>query len=122
MAVIVAGVAVVRELAWMICCSLLDSLVKLLLLRVFCRGHIVRLWESELGVTRWVVECAPMSEVSFLMSSLVGSLPCSALKVFSHALTRALTCAMSIFGMECENVMCIPINTTTSNKNTGRIS
>lgn len=94
-------VAVVRELAWMICCSLLAFRVKLLILRVFCRGHTVRLWEESVGSTRLVVECAPMSEVSFLMSSLVGSLPCSALKAFSHALTLALTCAMSMFGMEC---------------------
>lgn len=42
-------VAVVRELAWMICCSLLAFRVKLLILRVFCRGHTVRLWEESVG-------------------------------------------------------------------------
>lgn len=95
------AVAAVGEFAWMTCCSLLAFPVRLLLLKVFYRGHIVRLLWGELGVRGGgMVECAPISEVSFLISSLVGSLPCPALNAFSHALTLALTCAMSMFGVE----------------------
>lgn len=93
--------AVVREFAWMAWYFLLAFPVRLPLLKVFYRAHIVRLLTGELGVQGGgMVECAPISEVSFLISSLVGSLPCSALNAFSHALTLALTCAMSMFGVE----------------------
>lgn len=96
----VFAVAAVREFAWMTWYFLLAFPLRLPFLKVFYRAHIVRLPRGELGVRGGgMVECAPISEVSFLISSLVGSLPCSALKAFSHALTLALTCAMSMFGV-----------------------
>jgi hypothetical protein len=66
------------------------GLLQVELLRASYIGHIARL---ELAVYN---PNLPIPDGSFLISSLVGSLPCRSLKAFSHALTAVFTVERSM--------------------------